>query len=219
MPHAAFFDVDYTLIYESSMRLYVKYMIPRGEFSKWDLVRGSYYTARYKLGLLDFEGMADRVTERYAGQPEQHMIDICRQWYEEMVKDFLYPEALKLIEQHRSRGDALALLSAATHYLLEPMARRLEIPHYFGNRMEVQDGRFTGKMVRPLCYGAGKIHYAERLAQKLGLQLRDCTYYSDSITDLEVLSAFGRAVAVNPDRLLLRAAKARGWPVLRFSRP
>ena len=219
MDRAAFFDVDYTLIYESSMRLYVKYMIPRGEFSKWDLVRGSYYTARYKLGLLDFEGMADRVTQRYAGEPEQHMIDICRQWYAEMVKHFLYPEALKLIEQHRSQGDALCLLSAATHYLLEPLARDLRIPYYFGNRMEVNDRRFTGKMARPLCYGAGKILYAEMLARQLGLKLRDCTYYSDSITDLEVLAAFGRPVAVNPDRLLLRAAKARGWPVLRFPKP
>jgi HAD superfamily hydrolase (TIGR01490 family) len=219
MASAAFFDVDYTLISEGSMNLYIRYMIPRGEFGKWDLVRGSYYTARYKLGLLDFEVMADRVTERYAGEPESHMIDICRRWYQEMVKHFLYPEALQLIEQHRNRGDALCLLSAATHYLLEPMARDLNIPHYFGNRMETNDGRFTGRMGRPFCYGAGKILYAELLARQLGLRLRDCTYYSDSITDLEVLAAFGNAVAVNPDRLLRREAKARGWPILRFSKP
>jgi len=215
---AAFFDVDFTLISESSMRLYVKYMIPRGEFSRWDLVRGSYYTARYKLGLLDFENMADRATERYAGQPERHMIDLCRQWFEEMVVHYIYPEARELIERHRGQGDALCLLSAATHYLLEPMARHLHIPRYYGNRLEVKDGLFTGRMMRPLCYGAGKLHYAELLARELGVSLKDCAYYSDSITDLPVLAAFGQPVAVNPDRLLARQAKSRGWPILRFSR-
>ena len=219
MPSAAFFDVDYTLIREGSMRLYVKYMIPRGEFSRWDLLRGSYYTARYKLGLLDFENMADRATERYAGEPESHLVDLCRQWFEEMVVHYFYPQALELIETHRRQGDAIALLSAATQYLLEPMARRLRISRYSGNRLEVRDGRFTGKMVRPLCYGPGKIHYAQLLAREMGLSLRDCFYYSDSITDLEALAAFGHPVAVNPDRLLARAAKNRGWPILRFDRP
>ena len=50
MAHAAFFDVDYTLIYEGSMRLYVKYMIPRGEFGKWDLVPGQLLHRPLQVG-------------------------------------------------------------------------------------------------------------------------------------------------------------------------
>ncbi len=39
------------------------------------------------------------------------------------------------------------------------------------------------------------------------------TFFSDSITDLPLLSKVDVPIAVNPDRRLLRAARARGWQV------
>jgi phosphoserine phosphatase len=41
-------------------------------------------------------------------------------------------------------------------------------------------------------------------------------FYSDSYTDLPTLELCGQPVAVNPDRFLTRAAKQRGWDMLRF---
>ena len=46
-----------------------------------------------------------------------------------------------------------------------------------------------------------------------------CRAYSDSITDLPLLSAVGCPTAVNPDRALRRVALERGWPVLTFAQP
>ena len=43
--------------------------------------------------------------------------------------------------------------------------------------------------------------------------------YSDSINDLPLLQAVGRAVAVDPDARLAAEAAARGWPVLRWRDP
>ena len=50
-----------------------------------------------------------------------------------------------------------------------------------------------------------------------GLDLSECTAYSDSHTDLPFLEAVGHPVAVNPDRALRRVARDRGWPVLEFN--
>jgi len=55
------------------------------------------------------------------------------------------------------------------------------------------------------------------VAEREGLDLAECTAYSDSHTDLPFLEAVGRPVAVNPDRELRRVARERGWPVLEFS--
>ncbi|MDH5313306.1 MAG: HAD-IB family hydrolase, partial [Actinomycetota bacterium] len=43
--------------------------------------------------------------------------------------------------------------------------------------------------------------------------------YSDSITDLPMLSVVGHPVAVNPDRDLRRESEERGWQVRDFRRP
>src|SRR5258708_21283346 len=52
-----------------------------------------------------------------------------------------------------------------------------------------------------------------------GIDLAGSWAYSDSITDLPMLEAVGRPVAVNPDKDLRRVARERGWPVLRFHLP
>ena len=50
-----------------------------------------------------------------------------------------------------------------------------------------------------------------------GVDLSASSAYTDSRSDIELLEAVGHPFAVNPDRALRQAAKARGWPVLHFS--
>ena len=216
MKSCAFFDVDYTLLSKSSMLLYVNYMRQRGEYRFYELILGSFYLLQYKLNLLDFESVTEKVTLRYRGMREEEMIKNCQEWFEEVVRHHIYPQAIELIEEHRKRGDELCLLSAVTVYLAEPLSRYLGIEHYLCNRLEVEDGVFTGRLVRPFCYGEGKLAYAQKFAQEKGISLKDSYYYSDSITDLKVLEAFGHPVVVNPDRLLKKEAQKRGWKILYF---
>ena len=61
-------------------------------------------------------------------------------------------------------GHVVALLTSATRYLAEPLAADLGIEHLLVSQLVVRDGRFTGEAVTPVCYGAGKIHWAERFA-------------------------------------------------------
>jgi phosphoserine phosphatase len=89
----------------------------------------------------------------------------------------------------------------------------LGLSHVVCSRLEVAQGRFTGRPIEPICYGAGKIVWAERFASERNVTLKDCAFYSDSYTDLPMLERVGRPVVVNPDPRLRRAAKQRGWPI------
>jgi haloacid dehalogenase-like hydrolase len=83
-----------------------------------------------------------------------------------------------------------------------------------GTRTEVAGGCFTGALEGPFCHGRGKL---ARLWVELGTaDLSEATAYSDSASDLPLLEAAGRPVAVNPDRRLRKAALAAGWPVVRL---
>ncbi len=46
------------------------------------------------------------------------------------------------------------------------------------------------------------------------VDLSEATFYTDSITDLRLLEAVAKPVAVNPDKPLERVARSRGWPVV-----
>lgn len=215
---AAFFDVDYTVLSDNSASLFVRYMRAQGKVGIGTILVTIYYLVLYKLNLLDFERLADRETARYAGQPEAEMIELCDRWFEEMVVDYIYPEAVELIRKHQAEGTPVVLLSAASIYLVRPLGRRLGVEHWLCNRPEVEDGKFTGRLLRPLSYGEGKIELARAFCAEHGLELSESLYYSDSITDLPVLAAFGRPVAVNADPMLRREAKKRGWPLIDFPR-
>jgi phosphoserine phosphatase len=80
-------------------------------------------------------------------------------------------------------------------------------------------GLHTGRSLGEVCFGAGKLRLARAFAEGRGVSLADCTFYTDSYSDLPMLEAVGRPVAVNPDRRLLRRAERAGWPVLDWGRP
>ena len=115
--------------------------------------------------------------------------------------------------RHRRKGDVLALLTSTSNYLSYHAAKHWNIPHILANRFLVEDGRFSGEMVEPICYGTGKLYYAKQLAEKLGFTLADCVFYTDSYSDFPAMEAVGRAVAVHPDRRLKKAALLRGWEI------
>ncbi len=102
-------------------------------------------------------------------------------------------------------------MTGASPYVARPLARTLGIDHVVASELEVDPaGRFTGRLVDPLCYGHGKIVRASQLADALGFALRDATFYSDSYTDLPLLEHVAEPVVVNPDPRRAREARRRG---------
>jgi hypothetical protein len=84
--------------------------------------------------------------------------------------------------------------------------------------MVVHEGRYTGE-IDFYAAGENKVTEIQKLAAERGYDLNDSFAYSDSITDVPMLSCVGRPTAVNPDRPLRRIATERGWPVLEFRHP
>jgi putative phosphoserine phosphatase/1-acylglycerol-3-phosphate O-acyltransferase len=107
-------------------------------------------------------------------------------------------------------------VSAATRYQIEPLARELGIPHVLCTRLEVENGRLTGRHVWPTCYGGGKALAARALAREHGIDLAQSYFYTDSHEDLPLLEIVGRPRPTNPSGHLTEIAAKRGWPVKRF---
>src|SRR5690606_3322584 len=102
--------------------------------------------------------------------------------------------------------------------LADLIAQDLRLDAVLCNRLEAKGDLHTGRPLGELCYGPGKVRYAEALSAQMGASLRSATFYSDSFSDLPMLEAVGRRVAVHPDPRLRREALRRGWPIESWGR-
>ncbi len=212
----AFFDVDKTILAENSGTLYLKALYQRGEVDVGFVLSNLLSYLQYKLNLLDIERFTQRTVRQFQGRSEKSLLDEAAVWFGEYLLPTIYPAAIERIEAHKARGDVVALVSGATGYVVQPLARHLGIDHTMHTRMEVVDGVFTGRVIQPVCFGEGKIYWLQQLIEREGLDLAKSWFYTDSITDLPLLDLVGHPVVVNPDPLLYREARRRSWPVHLF---
>ncbi|MBP6607995.1 MAG: HAD family hydrolase [Deltaproteobacteria bacterium] len=213
MARAAFFDMDLTLLRVNSGSRWVKYLRRRGEIGLPMLLRSGFWLLQYRLSLLNMEAVAATLAADMAGDAEDEMRVKVSEFYQSEIRDTISPLAREALEQHRDEGDSIVLLTSATPYVAEPLAAELAIPHVLCTRLAVENGRFSGSLLPPTCYGVGKVHHAERFAEAHGIDLAQSSFYTDSYSDLPMLQRVGRPVAVNPDRRLSRYARRQGWPI------
>jgi len=214
---AALFDLDRTLLNASSGQLYARFRYRHGEMRRREVVRAGWWSLLGSLGILDMEALIPRLLAEAAGQDEVEMRRSCDLWFAQDVIPHITERGKCRVEEHQARGHVVVLVSASTQYVVRPMADYLGIPgQYVCTHLESQAGRFTGRVAEPVCYGTGKVVWAERFAAEYDVDLEASHFYSDSISDRPLLERVGQPVAVNPDPRLKRLARQRGWPIERF---
>jgi HAD superfamily hydrolase (TIGR01490 family) len=136
---------------------------------------------------------------------------------EPVIRPLVYAEPLRLVQQHRERGERVYIVSATLQEIVEHIADDLGFDGAIGSTCEIVDGVYTGRSLRA-AHGDGKAAALQQLAETEGIDLAASTAYSDSYSDVPFLEAVGHPVAANPDRKLRHIAVERGWPVVDFAR-
>ena len=214
---AAYFDLDRTLISGFSAKLFIQERIKSGKMSPKEIAAQFYGGLTYALGNKNFAGLAALSAKGVKGLPEQNLLDLGEEVYLKHLSKAIYPQSRALVEAHMAKGHTIAIVSAATPYQVEPAARDLGIKHVMCTRMEVEDGKFTGEIVDPACWGEGKAIQGRAFAEKNGIDLKNSYFYTDSYEDLPLLEIVGHPKAVNPDKNLTRLAMENEWSIYRFN--
>jgi HAD superfamily hydrolase (TIGR01490 family) len=217
---AAFFDLDKTVIAKASMVAFSGPLHRAGLLSRRMLLRAAWGQLVYAQFGASPEKMAklrDSVLRLTVGWDQAVIGQIVRETLVDVVEPIVYDEALELIREHRSAGRKVFLVSASPEEIVAPLAQYLGVDEAIATRAELDEqGRYTGR-TELYCYGPQKVVAMAAIAERDGIDLAASYGYSDSATDRPMLEAVGHAVAVNPDRELLRAAKSHGWEVRRFT--
>jgi putative phosphoserine phosphatase/1-acylglycerol-3-phosphate O-acyltransferase len=208
----AFFDMDNTVLRDSSGRLYLQYLRRKGLLSwpRWLAI--GWQVGLYIMGLKSFPQLMARLMTQVTGADEAEAWRISAVWFDEMLRDYIAPAARARIDWHRQQGHRVAIVSASTPYAVCPVAHDLGLgDEYLATRLEVVSGRFTGGVIEPPCYGAGKVTLTQGYSAQHNLDLAVSYFYTDSHHDLPLLESVGNPVVVNPSRKLKAIAQKRRW--------
>ncbi|NOZ85770.1 MAG: HAD family hydrolase [Deltaproteobacteria bacterium] len=214
---AAFFDLDGTLLTVNSGRLWTIRERRKGRLGNRQALTAALFFFGYKLGVIDMEIAMRKALLTIKGIEEDVIRSRTEKFYEEDVKPHAAPGAFKVVQEHRARGHMLVLLTSSSPYEAECARKHFGFDKALSMMYEVRDGRFTGEVCRPMCYGRGKVEIAENFAQSRGISFENSFFYSDSVTDLPMLERVGNPRVVNPDPRLRIFARKKGWPILDWS--
>jgi HAD superfamily hydrolase (TIGR01490 family) len=219
---ASYFDVDGTLVHTNLLHPTLFYIL--NQQTPWrslgKLARAAFQAPRLAVAeVQDRRLFNELLFAAYEGMSQDRLLILADEAFDTVIKRALYADAKDLVARSRAQGHEVILVSGALDFLMERLAKHLGATGFIANRLEVSRGFATGKLVRPVVAGPEKARLVREHARANGHDLDECFAYSDSYSDVPMLSVVGHPAAVNPDFRLAQLAAAHGWPVLRMERP
>lgn len=216
----AFFDLDKTLIAENSAKLWLRAQWQSRQIRLPQMIHASYWLAKYHLGFTQIGEVIEKGLSLLEGENAKDILDLAQDFYQTTLKDLYRPGALAAIQIHKELGHKVSLLTSSFDGISNLVQKDLALDHGLCTRLEVDmRGQYTGKTLGPPCFGKNKIIFAEELCESLNLHLHECTFYTDSASDIPLLNLVGRPVAVNPDPHLRARAQLKKWEIVDWGRP
>ncbi|MEX2505110.1 MAG: HAD-IB family hydrolase [Egicoccus sp.] len=219
---AAFFDLDKTIIAGSSTLVMGRTLMKDGLISPTTVVKSLYAQVVFQLVGADHEKMEQMrhvALELTRGWEAERVRRLVRETMETVIAPLAYAEALDLIAEHQRAGRDVWIISSSGEEIVEPFAEFLRVRDVIATRSGIDDSGCYDGTLEFYAYAGAKATAIRQVAETRGYDLSNSYAYSDSITDLPMLTTVGNPVAVNPDRELRAAATAMTWSVRDFHAP
>jgi len=222
----ALFDLDNTLLDADSDFLWGEFLCQVGAVDPQDYrAANARYYREYLEGRLVFAEYVRFCLGVLARHEPSALFAWRERFLEELVRPHITAEARALVARHRAAGDELAIVTASNAFITAPIAAELGVPRLIATEAATDSaGRFTGEPLGVPSFREGKVQrvkawLSEVHGERADASLAAAWFYSDSHNDLPLLERVGRPVAVNPDPVLARIARERGWPVMALRAP
>ena len=214
---AAFYDLEGTLV--STNLVHTLAFYARRQQGLWQTAKASVGT----LAKLPFFGITDLYSRNvfnevffrsYEGFSQDRLRYFSEELFEEVLKPAIFPGTLELIEQGKKIRQRQVVLTGALDFTIKRLTDHLGIDDFVANRLEFVNGYATGRVLPPVMASATKAKWIREYAERENINLSESYAYSDSISDLPMLSIVGHPVAVNPDFRLKQTALQHDWAIL-----
>ncbi len=213
---ACYFDVDGTLVRTNLIQPTVYYLLNQGTPVQTALRVGKALFRAPRMAyaeLLDRRTFNELLYSAYAGMSEDRLAVLADEVFDSVLKPSLFPAARDLVDKSKAAGHEVVFVSGALDWIVRRLAEHFGGGGVIANRLEMKAGIATGKLLKPVVAGPEKARIVRDHARERGYDLDDCFAFSDSYSDVPMLSVVGHPAAVNPDKRLALLAKAYSWPL------
>lgn len=156
MAELALFDFDGTLTLGETFPAFVRSVVPEAR-QRAARLRLAPLVAAYRLGLASGTRVrAAVVREGLAGMDAAAFEAAAAEWSVRELPALLRAPALQRLRTHRDRGDTVMVVSGNFEVLLRPWAGSEQVL-LAASRLEVHEGRLTGRYAGPQCVLAEKV--------------------------------------------------------------
>jgi phosphoserine phosphatase len=175
-------DVDSTLIEDEVIELLADVAGSREQVED--------VTARAMAGELDFAASLAQRVATLEGLPESVFAE---------VRSRLTPTrgVRDLLDGVHAAGGLVGVVSGGFHETLDPLADDLGLDFRRANRLELQDGRLTGRTSGPVIDAHAKAAALREWAEEARVDLAHTVAVGDGANDLEMMAVAGLSVAFN----------------------
>jgi phosphoserine phosphatase len=146
-------------------------------------------TRRAMNGELDFPAALKHRVALLQGLP----VEVLEEVYRERVR--LMPGARTLVQTMRAWGAVTALVSGGFTEFVERVREATGFDLAEANRLEVERGRLTGRVLEPIRDASSKLAMLRELTQAHGLHAEQTLAVGDGANDLAMIGAAGLGVA------------------------
>ena len=173
----------------------------------------------YKMHLIGDLTMRTETIKRLAtilkGSTEREIAQRARVFAVKYM-DLLRPEISRVLQDHKTKGHTIILISGMPQPYVEAIRQELGIDIAIGTEREIKDGYYTGRLASVPCLGERRAHVLSELINKLDykINLAESFAYGDAIFDKYFMGMVGNPIAVHPDKKLTEYAKEHCWRVV-----
>ena len=105
------------------------------------------------------------------------------------------PGALELIRTAHERGWKVGVVSGGFHEVADRIVEAAGIDYCLANRLEVQNGKLTGKLAAEIVTRERKLEALRSWAHELGLPMSQTVAMGDGANDIPMIQAAGTGIA------------------------
>jgi HAD superfamily hydrolase (TIGR01490 family) len=186
----AFFDFDGTVTRRDTLAAVIRFQKGSLAFYAGMLLQAPRLLA-WKLGLVSRDEAKQRIlTYFFGGMREAVFRQHCDAFVEKKLLGLIRPAALAEISKLKAEKTEIVIASASAENWIRPWSDSLQL-ELVATRLEVKEGRITGRIAGKNCYGEEK---ARRILERWNLEEYAEVYaYGDSKGDKPMLALAGRS--------------------------
>jgi phosphatidylglycerophosphatase C len=184
----AFFDFDGTITKKDTLLEFIKFS--KGSFRFYiGFVINLPYLVAFKLGIISNQSAKEKILRFFFhDMPEESFKLLCERFSKSVLPELVRPKALEEIQRLKQNNTIVVIVSASPENWIKEWTENLQL-ELIASRLQVQDGKLTGKILGKNCHGDEKVN-------------RICEIYD--LSSYYIVAAYGDSTG---DKPMLELAK------------